>query len=208
MTVPVSGFLSDDGTFFHTEPEARRHTARTALEVYCDSQRFDAVQVIGIIQYLSLTIRDYINADEQCIERQCNWKATEEVAEDQHETDDEADAEEARHEADEARSAGYEDDVARTLASLDPDFQGTDTDGPDDDTGPAGVEPFSDLPTGPAEDFSPAPPGSADDLEGTRSLPAPQQLKARRPVSLSDVGGDPLPTAVPGKGPLNGARGR
>jgi hypothetical protein len=207
MTHLVTGFLAADGTFFHTEPEARRHEAYQALVAYCDSQQFDAGQVIPLLQLNAVTIRNYINADEQCIERQCNWKTTEEVAEDQHEDQpevdepDEFDAERVRREADEVRSAGYEDDVARTLAELSADFPAHDPSGADDEAGPTGVEPFS-------EDFSPAPPGSADDLEGTRSLPAPQQLKARRPVSLSDVGGDPLPTAVPGKGPLNGARGR
>lgn len=66
------GYLADDGTFYETEAEAKRHDHANNITAWCDSHKIKADSVFQIIHSLATELRSYINADQECKEPQCN----------------------------------------------------------------------------------------------------------------------------------------
>lgn len=210
MTKPVVGYLAEDGTFFEREVEARRHDAIAAIRRYCDSQQppIDADAFLRIVDATGLSVFVYLTTQRDEIEEQDGTTEEQESIAAQDADDLDAEIEEAAKRK--ARLFEQEDDFADTLESEPDDSTEADTtsaEGDDDDAEQSDPEPdrhlLSDQPA--STSVPQVGKSSANNREGARNLRAIKQLSLRRPVALSDLGGSPLPTAVPEQGKGDGS---
>lgn len=58
----VRGYLSDDGNFFKTAVEAKKHDAEMLIRAWCSVKNIDADKVIEIIEALADPIVEYVHA--------------------------------------------------------------------------------------------------------------------------------------------------
>ena len=61
----VVGYLAEDGKFFKTAAECKRHEARHIIEEYCRYNRISCIKMLETIEALADPIMDYINADNE-----------------------------------------------------------------------------------------------------------------------------------------------
>lgn len=65
MAKPVQGFLSDDGVFFDTFPEADMHNAEMKIRAFCVTHKpnpIDDERLFDIIEALAVPIKGYLHA--------------------------------------------------------------------------------------------------------------------------------------------------
>lgn len=70
MAAPVKGFLTADGVYYPSKPQAERHEFANTIKELCDShtpQPINSEKLIDIIEAWADPIKDYINAYEACI---------------------------------------------------------------------------------------------------------------------------------------------
>lgn len=79
MARPVTGFLSDDDTFFHTEAEALMHDAEMDIRAFCVSHiptPLDDNRLLEVIEALADPIERYLNAKAQAEVEEARKHAT------------------------------------------------------------------------------------------------------------------------------------
>lgn len=62
----VQGYLTEDGTFYRTSAEARRHEAKLIIAEYCAHNSIKSVnKMLETIEALADPIMDYLNANNE-----------------------------------------------------------------------------------------------------------------------------------------------
>jgi hypothetical protein len=80
MTKQVSGYLSENGSFFETEAECARYESWIAITKSCESHGINPQNFFELLHEWSRDIKGYYHADDNCIEKRSTPKGRVEFA--------------------------------------------------------------------------------------------------------------------------------
>lgn len=67
MPVEAIGYLTNDGAFYESEAEARRHEHLLVIHQACESHKVDPNRFLTLLHFMIVAVRGYIDANEECI---------------------------------------------------------------------------------------------------------------------------------------------